>query len=166
LSSEPTSDQQPEERGSAGPQDLFSKLDTDGDGVVSREEFEFAWGGPTLTGQVSSFETQDGTWGEGAEGPFSKRISNTTEFFLGLVGGPVAIFIVGWLIVLIGEVTGVNDDTFVGISMLSTAGMAIGGTAWGFTTGHQSFAWGLLTAFVALPLILFGVCLGIVLLFW
>ena len=151
-----------------GDEDLFSKLDTDGDGVLTKEEFEQAIAqGTTLEGEVPTLSVGDAAalWVD-SEGPASKRISNNTEFFLGLVGGPVAIFIVGWLIVLIGEVTGVNDDTFVGISMLSTAGMAIGGTAWGFTTGHQSFAWGLLSAFVVVPLVLFGLCLVVIMVFW
>ncbi len=152
----------------SGDEDLFSKLDTDGDGVLTKEEFEQAIAqGTTLEGEVSTLSVGDAAalWVD-SEGPASKRISNNTEFFLGLVGGPVAIFIVGWLIVLIGEVMGVNDDTFVGISMLSTAGMAIGGTAWGFTTGHQSFAWGLLSAFVVVPLVLFGLCLVVIMVFW
>ena len=158
-------EQEPEEEGGAAPSDMFSRLDTDGDGVVSREEFEFAMGGPTLTGQVSGFETQDGTWSEGPGGQPSKKISNTTQFFLGLIGGPVGILIVGWIFIVLGEVTG-EFDMFTSISMLSSAGLVIGGTAWGFTTGHQSFAWGLFTAFVAIPLILFGICVGIFLVFY
>jgi hypothetical protein len=66
---------------------------------------------------------------------------------------------------MIGEVTG-QYELFGSISMLSVAGVAIGGTAWGFTTGHQSFAWGLLSAFVVVPLVLFGLCLAIILVFW
>ena len=121
-------EQEPEEEGGAAPSDMFSRLDTDGDGVVSREEFEFAMGGPTLTGQVSGFETQDGTWSEGPGGQPSKKISNTTQFFLGLIGGPVGIFIVGWIFIVLGEVTG-EYDAFASISLFSSAGLVIGGTA-------------------------------------
>ena len=150
-----------------GDEDLFSKLDTDGDGVLTKEEFEQAVAqGTTLEGEVSTLSVGDAAalWVD-SEGPASKRFSNNTEFFLGLVGGPVAIFIVGFLFVMIGEVTG-QYELFTSISMLSTAGAVIGGTAWGFTTGHQSFAWGLLSAFVVVPLVLFGLCLVFIMVFW
>jgi len=147
-------------------QDEFSKLDADGDGVITREEYEAGMSnGPMLTGDVSTSQEQ-GSPVSGIEGhgpPPAKRINKHGEFVLGLVGAPIALTIMAAL--LGGLVEGATGDYGAGgFVRVGTFGIgAIGGAVWGFTTGHQSFAWGLLTGLVLIPVLLvallFGFCL-------
>jgi hypothetical protein len=78
---------------SDGGEDLFSKLDADGDGVLTKEEFEQGMTeGPTLTGEVGTIMMDDGSvmGPAGEEGP-AGGLSDSTWFVIGLIGAPIAL---------------------------------------------------------------------------
>ncbi len=93
----------PEDLG--GGEGLFSKLDADGDGVVTREEFEQGMAeGPTLTGEVSTIMMDDGSGmgPPGDEGPVG-GISDSTWFVIGLIGAPIALGVLSLILTIISE---------------------------------------------------------------
>ncbi len=143
--------------------DEFSKMDTDGDGVITREEFETAQKkAPVLSGEIGSFKD------EGGEGLFvpldsqpKEKMGRNLQFFLGALVFPIAVVVASWILSAFGYM--ISDDLGVAIQMGAMAIGYIGGAAWGFTSGHQSFAWGVLCSIVILPMLmlslLFGFCM-------
>ena len=122
--------------------DVFSQMDADGDGVITRDEFEAAQkNGPTLTGDVAFFQEED----EGPETPDDRpkeMMNKNLQFFLGVLVYPIVVLIVAfvlsemaWGISGTGDVAGLVHMTVMGVGV-------VGGTVLGFTTGHHSFAWG------------------------
>jgi hypothetical protein len=87
-----------------GGEDLFSKLDADGDGVVTREEFEQGMAeGPTLTGEVSTIMMDDGSV-LGAPGEESAGgMSDSTWFVIGLIGAPFALGALSLVLTVISD---------------------------------------------------------------
>ena len=89
---------------SDGGEDLFSKLDADGDGVVTIEEFEQGMAeGPTLTGEVSTITMDDGSvlGAPGEESPGG--LSDSMWFVIGLIGAPIALGLVSMVLVVISD---------------------------------------------------------------
>ena len=88
-----------------GGEDLFSKLDADGDGVVTRDEFENAMGqGPTLTGEVSTIMVDDGSiMGPAGEEGSAGGLSDSTWFVIGLIGAPIALGVLSLIFTVISE---------------------------------------------------------------
>ena len=86
-------------------EDLFSKLDTDGDGVVTRDEFENAMDqGPTLTGEVSTIVEDDGSiMGPPGEEGSAGGLSDSTWFVIGLIGAPIALGALSLVLTVISE---------------------------------------------------------------
>ena len=90
---------------SGGGEDLFSKLDADGDGVVTREEFEDAMGqGPILSGEVSTIPVGDAS-ALGAQGDDGSvgGMSSSAWFAIGLIGAPMALGLVSLVLTIIAE---------------------------------------------------------------
>ncbi len=146
-----------------GGEDLFSKLDADGDGVVTRDEFENAMGqGPMLSGDVSTNPVGDASaLGAPGEGGSPGGMSDSAWFATGLVGAPVAIMVLSFSLTVAGDATFYPIDE--GFYFLGTAIWPVGviaGSAWGFVSGHQSFAWGLLASIVFIPLVVLGLLFG------
>ena len=86
-------------------EDLFSKLDTDGDGVVTRDEFENAMDqGPTLTGEVSTIVEDDGSiMGPPGDEGSAGGLSDSTWFVIGLIGAPIALGALSLVLTVISE---------------------------------------------------------------
>lgn len=87
-----------------GGEDLFSKLDADGDGVVTREEFEHGMAeGPTLTGEVSTITMDDGSvlGAPGEESPGG--LSDSMWFVIGLIGAPIALGVLSLILTVISD---------------------------------------------------------------
>ena len=142
-----------------GGEDLFSKLDADGDGVVTRDEFEQGMAeGPTLTGEVSTITMDDGSvlGAPGEESPGG--LSDSMWFATGLVGAPVAIVVLSFSLNAAGDAT--NFGIFYALGTLIWPVGVIFGSVWGFVSGHQSFAWGLLASIVVIPTVLLGLFIG------
>ncbi len=152
-----------EQEDSGGDEDLFSKLDADGDGVVTREEFEDAMGqGPMLSGDVSTIPVGDAS-ALGAQGDDGSLggMSNSAWFATGLVGAPVVIMVLSFSLTVAGDATFEPIDEvfyFLGAAIWPVG--VIAGSAWGFVSGHQSFAWGLLASIVFIPLVVVGLFFG------
>ena len=90
---------------SGGGEDLFSKLDADGDGVVTREEFEDAMGqGPILSGEVSTIPVDDAS-ALGAQGDDGSvgGMSSSAWFAIGLIGAPMALGLVSLVLIAISD---------------------------------------------------------------
>ena len=140
--------------------DAFSQMDADGDGVITREEFEAAQeAGPTLTGNVSFY--QDDTQGNQITQNKPKEMMNKNlQFFLGVLVYPIVVLIVAfvlsemaWGISGTGDVAGLVHMTVMGVGV-------VGGTVLGFTTGHHSFAWGVLASIIVIPMLIFALFFG------
>ncbi len=86
-------------------EDLFSKLDADGDGVVTKEEFENAMGqGPTLTGEVSTIVEDDGSiMGPPGEEGSAGGLSDSMWFVIGLIGAPIALGALSLVLTVISD---------------------------------------------------------------
>jgi hypothetical protein len=86
-------------------EDLFSKLDTDGDGVVTRDEFENAMDqGPTLTGEVSTIVEDDGSiMGPPGDEGSAGGLSDSTWFVIGLIGAPIALGVLSLVLTVISD---------------------------------------------------------------
>ncbi len=147
-----------------GGEDLFSKLDADGDGVVTRDEFENAMGqGPTLSGDVGTIPVDDASvLGAPGEGGSLGGMSDSAWFATGLVGAPVAIMVLSFSLTVAGDATNFEGFNFLG-TLIWPVGVILG-SVWGFVSGHQSFAWGLLAAMVVIPLVILGLFFGFCLL--
>ena len=140
--------------------DVFSQMDADGDGVITRDEFEAAQkNGPTLTGDVAFFQEED----EGPETPDDRpkeMMNKNLQFFLGVLVYPIVVLIVAfvlsemaWGISGTGDVAGLVHMTVMGVGV-------VGGTVLGFTTGHHSFAWGVLASIIVIPMLIFALLFG------
>ena len=143
-----------------GGEDLFSKLDADGDGVVTRDEFENAMGqGATLSGEVGTIPVDDASV-LGAPGEMGSPggMSDSAWFATGLVGAPVAIVVLSFSLNAAGDAT--NFGIFYALGTLIWPVGVIFGSVWGFVSGHQSFAWGLLASIVVIPTVLLGLVIG------
>ena len=106
-----------------GGEDLFSKLDADGDGVVTREEFEQGMvEGPTLTGEVSTVMMDDGSvlGAPGEESPGG--MSDSTWFVIGLIGAPIALGVLSLILTVISELLYEDGWFYDEDSFLSTEG--------------------------------------------
>ena len=140
--------------------DEFSAMDKDGDGVVSRKEFEAARKtAPMLSGDIGSFKE------EGEDGLFvpldsqqKEKMGRNLQFFLGSLVYPIAVIIgsgilsqPGWMI---------SEELGLVISWGGAALGYVGGAAWGFSSGHQSFAWGVLCSIVIVPMVFFSLLFG------
>lgn len=139
--------------------DDFSKMDTDGDGVISREEFEAAQeASSTLTGNVSFYQDDTQT-NEISQNEPKKMMNKNLQFFLGVLVYPIVVLFVafflsqlGWAI-FGGDVAGLINLTVMGAGV-------VGGTVLGFTTGHHSFAWGVLASVIVIPMLVFALLFG------
>tara|TARA_B100002052_G_C15547500_1_gene447518 strand:- start:107 stop:592 length:486 start_codon:yes stop_codon:yes gene_type:complete len=139
--------------------DDFSKMDTDGDGVISREEFEAAQeASSTLTGNVSFYQDDTQT-NEISQNEPKKMMNKNLQFFLGVLVYPIVVLFVafflsqlGWAI-FGGDVAGLINLTVMGAGV-------VGGTVLGFTTGHHSFAWGVLASVIVIPMLVFALFFG------
>ena len=139
--------------------DDFSKMDTDGDGVISREEFEAAQeASSTLTGNVSFYQ-DDMQTNQISQNEPKKMMNKNLQFFLGVLVYPIVVLFVafflsqlGWAI-FGGDVAGLINLTVMGAGV-------VGGTVLGFTTGHHSFAWGVLASVIVIPMLVFALLFG------
>lgn len=108
---------------------------------------------PTLTGDVVYFQDQS----ELSQNPpkMQKRMMNKyLEFFLGVLVYPILLFIAGNFFFEIGWAIG-NYETGVLIQWIVILGGYILGIILGFTSGHRSFAWGLIASIVIIPILFF-----------
>jgi len=118
---------------------------------------------PTLTGDVVYFQDQS----ELSQNPpkMQKRMMNKyLEFFLGVLVYPILLFIAGNFFFEIGWAIG-NYETGVLIQWIVILGGYILGIILGFTSGHRSFAWGLIASIVIIPFLIFILFLLLILLF-
>jgi nitrate reductase NapE component len=140
--------------------DVFSQMDADGDGVVTREEFEAAQKDtPTLTGEVGFFELE-GDKSLTPEDKPKEKMNKNLQFFLGVVVYPILVLIVSSLFGSIGWAFDESGQVSGFIQMMTMGGGYVGGVVVGFTSGHHSFAWGLLASIIILPLLLFALLFG------
>ena len=110
-----------------------------------------------LSGDVTSFG------GEGSNSPYwaesgmeSKGLSNGAWFAIGLILAPGAMWFVSFIMFTIGDSMDYGaDEIFYGLGMLLWPAGLIGGLVWSFTKGNKYFAYGLLTALVGVPAVLF-----------
>ncbi|MBF93467.1 MAG: hypothetical protein CMB78_06830 [Euryarchaeota archaeon] len=143
--------------------DDFSKIDTDGDGKISREEFEAAMGkAPLLTGDVNALKESAGSQGESLFQPLDeikKPMNSNLQFFLGTIVYPIGVIILTWPISAVFYATG--SDELAGLASFGVVGIGyVGGAAWGFSSGHSSFAWGVLASLIIIPGLIFGLVFG------
>ena len=103
----------------------------------------------TLTGDVGYFQDQS----EPSQNPpeLQKRMMNKyLQFFLGVLAYPILLIIAGNLFFEIGWAIG-NYDTGVFIQWTVIVGGYVVGIVLGFTSGHRSFAWGIIASIVIIP---------------
>ena len=142
--------------------DVFSQMDADGDGVVTREEFEAAQKDtPTLTGEVGFFELEEDKSLTPEDRP-KELMNKNLQFFLGVLIYPIVVIIAGLFVMEIGWAIGSADTGF--LFQWITMGVGyVGGTVLGFTSGHHSFAWGVLASIIVIPMLIvalfFGFCM-------
>ena len=108
---------------------------------------------PTLTGDVVYFQDQS----ELSQNPpkMQKRMMNKyLQFFLGVLVYPILLFITGNFFFEIGWAIG-NYETGILVQWIVILGGYILGIILGFTSGHRSFAWGLIASIVIIPILLF-----------
>jgi hypothetical protein len=134
--------------------DVFSQMDADGDGVVTREEFEAAQKDiPTLTGEVGFFELEEDKSLTPEDRP-KELMNKNLQFFLGVIVYPIVVLIISTFFASFsGDGAALIQTTTMGVGY-------VGGTVLGFTSGHHSFAWGLLASIIILPLLLFALLFG------
>ncbi|MEE3303940.1 MAG: EF-hand domain-containing protein [Candidatus Thermoplasmatota archaeon] len=140
--------------------DAFSKMDADGDGVITRDEFEAAQkNGPTLTGDVAFFQEEE----EGPETPDDRpkeMMNKNLQFFLGVVVYPILVLIVSSLFGSIGWAFDESGQVSGFLQMMTMGGGYVGGAVLGFTSGHHSFAWGVLASVIVIPMLIFALFFG------
>ena len=125
----------------------------DEDLEVGEEIHEVSDNSPTLTGDVAYLQDQP----EISQNPpeLQKRLMNKNlQFFLGVLAYPILLIIAGYLFFEIGWAIG-NYDTGVFIQWTVIVGGYVVGIVLGFTSGHRSFAWGLIASIVIIPILLF-----------
>ena len=118
---------------------------------------------PTLTGDVGYFQDQS----EPSQNPpeMQKRMMNKyLQFFLGVLVYPIFLFIVGYFFFEIGWAI-VNYETGVLVQWVVILAGYILGIVLGFTSGHRSFAWGIIASIVIIPFLIFILFLLLILLF-
>ncbi len=72
-----------------------------------------------------------------------------------MILAPGAMWFVSFMLFSIGDTVGGADEIFYGLGMLLWPAGLIGGLVWSFTKGNKYFAYGLLTALVGVPAVLF-----------
>ena len=86
------------------------------------------------------------------------------QFFLGVLAYPILLIIAGNLFFEIGWAIG-NYDTGIFIQWTVIVGGYVVGIVLGFTSGHRSFAWGIIASIVIIPFLIFVLFLLFILLF-
>ena len=117
---------------------------------------------PTLTGDVAIFQDQS----EPSQTPpeMQKRMMNKNlQFFLGVLVYPIFLFIVGYFFFEIGWAI-VNYETGVLVQWVVILAGYILGIVLGFTSGHRSFAWGIISSIVIIPILF--IVLVLLLIMW
>ena len=76
------------------------------------------------------------------------------QFFLGVLVYPILLFITGNFFFEIGWAIG-NYETGVLVQWIVILGGYILGIILAFTSGHRSFAWGLIASIVIIPILFF-----------
>jgi len=118
------------------------------------EEFKQAsYNSPTITGDVAYFQEQS----EIIQNPpdMQKQMMNKNlQFFLGVLVYPILLLIAGYFFFEIGRAIG-NYDTGVLIQWTVIVGGYVVGIVLGFTSGHRSFAWGIIASIVIIPFLFF-----------
>ena len=107
---------------------------------------------PTLTGDVAIFQDQS----EPSQTPpeMQKRMMNKyLQFFLGVSVYPILLFIVGYFFFEIGWAI-VGYETGVLVQWVVILAGYILGIVLGFTSGHRSFAWGIISSIVIIPILI------------
>jgi len=139
--------------------DDFSKMDTDGDGVISREEFEAAQeASSTLTGNVSFYQ-DDMQTNQISQNEPKKMMNKNLQFFLGVLVYPIVVLFVAFFLSQLGwAIFGGNAAELINLTVMGVG--VVGGTVLGFTTGHHSFAWGVLASIIVIPMLLFALLFG------
>tara|TARA_B100000530_G_scaffold86223_1_gene52456 strand:- start:848 stop:1288 length:441 start_codon:yes stop_codon:yes gene_type:complete len=135
----------------------------DEDLEVGEEIHEVSDNSPTLTGDVAYLQDQP----EISQNPpeLQKRLMNKNlQFFLGVLAYPILLIIAGYLFFEIGWAIG-NYDTGVFIQWTVIVGGYVVGIVLGFTSGHRSFAWGIIASIVIIPFLIFILFLLLILLF-
>ena len=126
---------------------------TDEDLEGGEEIHEGSDNSPTLTGDVAYLQEQP----EISQNPpeLQKRMMNKyLQFFLGVLAYPILLIIAGNLFFEIGGTIG-NYDTGVFIQWTVIVGGYVVGIVLGFTSGHRSFAWGIIASIVIIPFLFF-----------
>jgi hypothetical protein len=86
----------------------------------------------------------------------SKGLPNGAWFAIGLILAPGAMWFVSFILLIIGdEMPYGPDEIFYLLAWLLWPVGLIGGLVWSFTRGNKYFAYGLLTALVGVPAVLF-----------
>ena len=128
------------------------------------EEFKQAgYNSPTITGDVVYLQEQS----EISQNPpdMQKQMMNKNlQFFLGVLVYPILLMIAGYFFFEIGWAIG-NYDTGVFIQWTVILGGYVVGIVLGFTSGHRSFAWGIIASIVIIPFLIFILFLLLILLF-
>ena len=91
-------------------------------------------------------------------------MNKNLQFFLGVLAYPILLIIAGYLFFEIGWAIG-NYDTGVFIQWTVIVGGYVVGIVLGFTSGHRSFAWGIIASIVIIPFLIFILFLLLILLF-
>ena len=108
-------------------------------------------GGVLLSGNVTSLGGGESTyWGDSNEGEGGP--SNGGWFAIGLILAPGVMGLVSYILFIVGDLMG---EFFYLLSWLLWPAGLIGGLVWSFTKGNKYFAYGLLTALVGVPAVLF-----------
>ena len=118
---------------------------------------------PTLKGDVAYFQEQP----EISQNPpeLEKRMMNKyLQFFLGVLIYPILLFILGYFFSEIGWAIGYYETGFF-IQWTVIIGGYVVGIVLGFTSGHRSFAWGIIASIVIIPFLIFILFLLLILLF-
>ena len=71
----------------------------------------------------------------------------------------IGVIILTWPISAVFYATG--SDELAGFASFGVVGIGyVGGAAWGFSSGHSSFAWGVLASLIIIPGLIFGLVFG------
>ena len=135
---------------------------TDEDLEGGEEIHEGSDNSPTLTGDVAYFQEQP----EISQNPpeLEKRMMNKyLQFFLGVLVYPIFLFIVGYFFFEIGWAI-VNYETGVLVQWVVILAGYILGIVLGFTSGHRSFSWGIISSIVIIPILF--IILFLLLIMW
>ncbi len=118
---------------------------------------------PTLKGDVAYFQEPPEKSQHSSE--LQKRMMNKyLQFFLGVLIYPILLFILGYFFSEIGWAIGYYETGFF-IQWTVIIGGYVVGIVLGFTSGHRSFAWGLIASIVIIPFLIFILFLLLILLF-